>query len=317
MVQAAGESATHLLGRAVLVPRALPCGECEACRRGRIAVCPTRHQRPLRPTARETVPARFLLPLEPPFVATAPSADDRWRYAALADALLSPYAGLVRIGQSPGGPCTVLGSGPRAAAAVMVVRALGCQAVVIGGSAAARERLCAPPYSALAAFDAAALDGESARPVLRELASEHGMLPHGLTHIETTGSDAGRARALGLLEAGGTAILLDRSQPLDGAPAPGLAGHLAVDPSIAGMTLLERVSSEQCLILGAGPGHPDLLPELLALVERAGVDLLALTRAIAPADVDAEMEARRAGRSDELTLPIVRIDGEPGHAAPA
>lgn len=310
IVRATGASAAHLADRCVLVPRLLPCGECEPCRRGRVAVCPTRHPRPRQPVGTEVVPARFLLPLEPPFVPATPAPDSWWRYAALSDALLAPYSGLVRVGQSPGGLCVVLGGGARAAAAVLVIRALGCQAVVLCPRADERERLCAPPFGALAALDPAAHDSESARRTLRELAAGAGLLPHGLTHLETTGSDAGRARALGLLEAGGVALLLDRSQPLgDDAAGPGLlAAPLIADPSVAGLALLERVSNEGCQILGAGPGHPDLLPELVALLERAQLDLCTFTRAVTPDAVAAELVDRRAGRGDQLTLAIVRTD---------
>lgn len=332
IVSAAGESAAHLADRCVLVPRLLPCGECEPCRRGRVAVCATRRPRPRHLATREVVPARFLLPLEPPFVQAVPPADSWWRYAALSDALLAPYSGLVRVGQSPGGLCVVLGGGARAAAAVLVIRALGCQAAVLCPRADERERLCAPPYGALAALDPAEHDSESALRVLRELAVTAGLLPHGLTHLETTGSDAGRARALGLLEAGGVAVLLDRSEPLSDVPAvqslpapladpaggaramtrataaQSLAAPLIADPSVGGMALLQRVSDEQCQILGAGPGHPDLLPELVALLERAQLDLSAFTRTVALGAAAAELADRRAGRGDQLTLPIVRID---------
>lgn len=315
------------------MPRLLPCGECEPCRRGRVAVCATRRPRPRHLATREIVPARFLLPLEPPFVQAVPPTDSWWRYAALSDALLAPYSGLVRVGQSPGGLCVVVGGGARAAAAVLVIRALGCQAAVLCPRADERERLCAPPYAALAALDPAEHDSESARRFLRELAVTAGLLPHGLTHLETTGSDAGRARALGLLEAGGVAVLLDRSQPLSDSPTAespaipliadtaggakattrsttveSLAAPLIADPSVGGLALLERVSNEQCQILGAGPGHPDLLPELVALLERAQLDLSTFTRAVALDAAAAELTDRRAGRGDQLTLPIVRID---------
>ncbi|HRI50446.1 MAG TPA: alcohol dehydrogenase catalytic domain-containing protein, partial [Pseudomonadota bacterium] len=100
IVSAAGESAAHLADRCVIVPRLLPCGECEPCRRGRVAVCATRRPRPRHLETREVVPAGFLLPLEPPFVQAVPPADSWWWYAALSDALLAPYSGLVRVGQS-------------------------------------------------------------------------------------------------------------------------------------------------------------------------------------------------------------------------
>ena len=56
---------SHLRNAWVLVPRLLPCGECEPCRRGRVSVCPALSRRPARPQPIETVPARFVLPLTP------------------------------------------------------------------------------------------------------------------------------------------------------------------------------------------------------------------------------------------------------------
>ena len=44
----------------MLIPRVIACGECEACRRGRLTVCSTRTERPRRPIEREVLPARFL-----------------------------------------------------------------------------------------------------------------------------------------------------------------------------------------------------------------------------------------------------------------
>ena len=96
--------------------------------------------------------------------------------------------------------------------------------------------------------------------------------------------------------------------PTRSAAAESLAAPLIADPSVGGMALLERVSNEQCQILGAGPGHPDLLPELVALLERAQLDLATFTRPVALGDAAAELADRRAGRGDQLTLPIVRID---------
>jgi hypothetical protein len=191
-----------------------------------------------------------------------------------------------------------------------VARALGCQVVVLCTDAAQRAQFIEPPLSALAALDPTVLAPDEARAQLRELAQGAGLLPHGLTLLETSGSDAGRARAVGMLEAGGTALLLDRARPLGEAPVstPQLAAPLTGGPGLWGVALLERVVNEQCHIVGAGPAHPDLLPELLALLDRAQVDLSTLTDAVTPDEAAAIVAARREGRSPRpLRLPIVRF----------
>jgi threonine dehydrogenase-like Zn-dependent dehydrogenase len=306
VVRSTADAARHLFGRAVIVPRFLPCGECDLCRRGRIANCKLLGARPRRPQPRETLPARFLLPLEPPFVAAEPDAASLHRYAALADGLLAPYAGFVRAGVTPGTLCLILGGGPRSALSVIACQALGARAAVLCSDAAQAQALLAPPYEALGAIDAN-LDDDDAKDALRQLCDGAGLPDHGICLLETTGSDAGRARALGLLGTGGTAVLLDRPQPLDATETGGLPADLDAGPGQRGVALLERLTREGCQILGAGPAHPDLLPELLALVLRTGVDLAALTRSVSPPEIDAVMAARRSGRgsaAEQLALPI-------------
>lgn len=308
-VERAGESAAHLAGRGVLIPRLIACGECEACRRGRLTVCSARTERPRRPVEREVLPARFLLPLEPPFVASALEPAALWPYAAVADGLLAPYSGLVRAGVTPGTLCVVLGGGVRAALCAVVIRALGGVAVACAPRADEREELLAPPYHAHAALDPIALDPDAARARVREIAAAAGLPVHGAVLIETTGSDAGRARALGMSEAGGTVILLSRGHALeDGAPPAGaLAAEQVGGSGLTSVALLERVTEEQCQILGAGAPHPDLLPELLALLDRARVDLSTLVQPVDAGSIESVMAERRAGRAASLALPVVRF----------
>src|SRR5438105_3368925 len=44
-IVAAGDAAAEWVGRRVVVPRVLPCGDCERCRRGRAATCLARAPR--------------------------------------------------------------------------------------------------------------------------------------------------------------------------------------------------------------------------------------------------------------------------------
>lgn len=302
----ASHAAREMIGQKVLVPRLLPCGSCSLCQRSRIAHCPQLHRFRGPPQAEVRVPARFLLPLEPPLYQPAVEADALWRYAALSDALAAPHAGLLRAGIHTGELCVIYsgpGTGFRAAAALLVLKALGCPAVVLSAEAALRERLLAAPYDALAALDPATSDDADLRAALRELATGAGVPDHGLCLLETTGTDAGRARALALVERGGTVVLLDRMHQPQGEAMP---APLAAGPQLAGPATLAQICEDQCSILGAGAPHPDLLPELVALLRRAGVDLDPLVTPIAPQDIDAALAQRRRGEAPAATLPIVR-----------
>src|SRR6185503_12114 len=112
-VIAAGESAGEWIGRRVVVPRCLPCGECERCRRGRVASCPARVRREGL-VSHEIVPARFLVSVEPPLWPDAVTPPvELWQLAALADAAATPYGALVRTGLGPGELLVVVGGGVR------------------------------------------------------------------------------------------------------------------------------------------------------------------------------------------------------------
>lgn len=311
-----GQSGALAPGQLVLVPRLLPCGECEPCRRGRVSICSQVAARPRRPQAIEHVPPRFLVPLGPPFVSTAPEPSAAYRFAALSDALLAPYSGLVRAGLGPGTLCVVVGHGSRAALAAVVARAMGAATAVVSLGASTDEvtRLQSDPYGAMAVLADESLGPMALRAQLAELALGASLPAHGLCFIETSGSDAGRTLALSLLSAGGSAVFLDRAEPCAPASssstavehaAPALAMDLPVGPSHSSPALLQRLAHEGCLLIGGGAVHPDLLVELLALCERAHVDLTQLTRPVAENEVDALMTARRCGQGDRLTLPIV------------
>jgi threonine dehydrogenase-like Zn-dependent dehydrogenase len=217
--------------------------------------------------------------------------------------------------------CAVVGKGSRAALSAVVARAMGAAAVIVcpGLVDRDRDRLLSAPFEALDVLRDETEDPVATRRRLREIAATAGLPPHGLCILEASGSDAGRAYALGILEGGGAAILLDRAQPL-GPPAasppqadlgPGLAMDLPVGPAHGSLSLLDRAAAEGCQILGGGSVHPDLLIELLALCERARIDLRALTRRVSPSEMDEVMAQRRQGTGDLLTLPIVDY-GPPG-----
>ncbi len=285
LVVDAGAAALHLQGQAVIVPRILPCGECPSCRRGAVIACPQRRARPTVPQAYEVVPARYVLPLVPPFVSQPPLSDSLWHYAALADGLLAPYTGLVRAGVSPGTVCVILGMGIRAALAAAIAEALGLFVVQFQPE------------------EYAALDPAAARRRVADLAQAQGLPLAGACLVETVGSDAARARALRMAEPASSIVLLERAQPLGG-----LSGQLVAEPQggaqLVSVAALESLLSSQSQVLAVAP-HPDLLTELLALCERSRIDLSTLTRPVAVEEVEAVMEARRCGLETDPRLPVV------------
>jgi 6-hydroxycyclohex-1-ene-1-carbonyl-CoA dehydrogenase len=274
-----GDAAAEWLGRRVVVPRVLPCGECERCRRGRAATCASRAPR-AGLASHETVPARYLLSVEPPLW---PERLALWQLAALADAAAAPYGALTRAGLSPGELVVVIGGGVRGTFAVSLVRAKGAHAVVVDADPLRRQR--ALDLGALAAFSPELAPSDLLAELAR-LPSDGGQPPAPDKILETTATAAGRLRALALIGPGATAALLDGGS--DEEPLPGGAW--------------ERFALVEGQLFGASACHPDLLPELAALVVRGEVDPAPLVVAVPPTEIEGALAARRQGRLRELPV---------------
>jgi D-arabinose 1-dehydrogenase-like Zn-dependent alcohol dehydrogenase len=227
----AGEGAREWIGRRVVVPRLLPCGDCDHCRRGRVAQCPSLRKRETL-ERRQSVPARWLTSVEPPLW---PEGVELWQLAALADAALSPYTALSRAGVGPSDTVVVYGNDARAAFARQIAAAKGAKIVpmAVNGSIVIATRAQEWP------------------------------------------------RAMKQLAGGVMVALLD-------------AEEVATDWA--------QLVREEVHIQGVVGGHPDLLPELCALVVRGQLRLADAVRRVTADEADA---ARAAYLADGGPLPIL------------
>jgi 6-hydroxycyclohex-1-ene-1-carbonyl-CoA dehydrogenase len=268
-----GQAAADWLGRAVLVPSLLPCGECEVCRRGRVIGC-------ARLAARgserdEVVPARWLLAVEAPLQPDLPL----WRLAALADEIALPFAALLRLGVEPGAPLVVVGGRglvARARAAVAIGVAQGAAVVFVDDDASARQ--AAETLGARLAVSAGEVTALPSR--LAELS-----LPRdGWRIVETSGTTDGRALAAQVLPAGGTLALLTGAAP-SSAPLPA------------------AVLDGDAAVFGVSACHPDLYVELLAMTARGQIPVAELTEIVDAASAETARADYLAGR--RVTIPVV------------
>jgi 6-hydroxycyclohex-1-ene-1-carbonyl-CoA dehydrogenase len=205
-VVAAGSNAEEWIGRRVVVPAVLPCGECDACRAGRGQVCPTQifpgndvdggfgtHVR---------VPARGLCAvpdLDDPSVNTAGL--DLSALSVVADAVSTPYQAVVRSGLAPGDLAVWVGVGGVGGFGVQISAALGAAVVAIDVDDERLARLTG--YGAALTLNSAQLDFKSLRRRVREFGEARGV-PSWRTRIfEASGHPAGQTLAFGLLGHGG------------------------------------------------------------------------------------------------------------------
>src|SRR5512133_776635 len=109
----AGAGAESWVGRAVIVPAVIPCGECEQCRRGKGTICA--HQK--MPgndiqggfATHVAVPARGLCPVDETRLAA--SGLSLAELSVVADAVTTPYQAVVQAGLAAGQLAVVIGVG--------------------------------------------------------------------------------------------------------------------------------------------------------------------------------------------------------------
>lgn len=100
-----------------------PCGECDVCRRGGAAVCPTRVVREV--GDRITASARFVVPIEHGLEVAAPAG------AAVAGDVTLAYTLYARTGPGPRDPVVIAGASPVARFLVEILRAKGIAPIVV------------------------------------------------------------------------------------------------------------------------------------------------------------------------------------------
>ena len=203
-VSAAGEGAAAWVGKAVLIPAVIPCGECGPCKRGRPNIC--RNQK--MPgndiqggfASHIVVPQRGLCPVDETRLAKAGLALSD--ISVVADALTTPYQAVSRAGVAPGGLAIVVGTGGVGGYCVQVARAFGATVVAIDVDA---EQLAAVAKAGAAlTLNAREMDGKALKGAIGSFAKKEGLPTTEWFIFECSGTAAGQQTAYGLLVHGAT-----------------------------------------------------------------------------------------------------------------
>jgi 6-hydroxycyclohex-1-ene-1-carbonyl-CoA dehydrogenase len=200
-VVAAGEKASAWMGRAVIVPAVIPCGECPACRAGRVTIC--RNQ--FMPgndgnggfATHVKVPARGLCPVPEKL----PEGVTLEMLSVVADAVTTPFEAMRRAGLGADDVAVIVGAGGVGGFGVQIAAALGAAVAAIDVD---RERLeLAGKHGAGLVLDAGSTDFKGLKSAVRSFAKESGRKGIGLKIFEMSGTPAGQSTAFGLLDFGG------------------------------------------------------------------------------------------------------------------
>ncbi len=200
----AGPGAERWVGQAVLVPAVMPCGECDACRRGKGTICPTQKM----PgndihggfATHVEVPARGLCPVDERRLSAAGLA--LADVSVVADAVTTPYQAVVQAGVGPGQLVIVNGVGGVGTYAVQIAAALGATVVALDVDPVKLEAVAA--HGAAKTVNVRAVDPKNLKREIAAFAKGLGLPAREWTIFECSGTAAGQAAAFGLLTHGGT-----------------------------------------------------------------------------------------------------------------
>jgi len=203
-VVAAGSGAEGWLGRSVIVPAVLPCGECELCRRGRGTIC-RQQKMPGNDiqggfASHVVVPARGLCPVDEARLAACGLSLPE--VSVIADAVTTPYQAVKRAGVAPGSLVVVVGTGGVGSYAAQIARAVGAHGVA---NDLDPEKLAAiAPHGAELTLNAGQMDGRALKAAIQAFAKEHHLPATEWFIFECSGTAAGQLTAYGLLVHGAT-----------------------------------------------------------------------------------------------------------------
>ncbi len=200
-VVASGADCEKLVGKKVLIPSTLPCGECELCRKGRSNVC--RNQK--MPgndfnggfASHISVPGRFVCQLP----------DDIGQYelqqlSIIADAVTTPYQSLQRSNLENGDLAVVIGTG--GIGIYMVQLTAGAGATVIAIDIDEKKLASAKNQGAAYTVNSKDMSERDMKKQIRSLVKENSLPQHQWKIFETSGTAGGQATAFSLLSFAGT-----------------------------------------------------------------------------------------------------------------
>ena len=203
-VAATGPEAVYWVDRAVIVPAVIPCGTCDACRRGKSTICPNQKM----PgndihggfASHIAVPARGLCEVDEARLRA--SGLELADLSVIADAVTTPYQAVIQAGVSAGDLVIVNGAGGVGGYAVQIAHALGGTVVAIDVN---DDKLAAIARNGAAlTLNARALAAREIKSAIQAFARDRGLRTREWIIFECSGTRAGQETAFGLLNHGAT-----------------------------------------------------------------------------------------------------------------
>jgi 6-hydroxycyclohex-1-ene-1-carbonyl-CoA dehydrogenase len=185
------------LGKKVIIPAVLPCGECELCKKGRSNMC----QKQLMPgndfnggfASHIKVPSRFLCPVPDSLLTAYPLE----KLSVIADAISTPYQVIRKSELEKGDLAIVVGVGGVGIYAALIAGILGAKVLAIDIEDEKLEIV--KNNGADAILNVKGLDIKTIKEKVREIAKNLGVSRYGWKIFEVSGTKAGQEIGFNLI----------------------------------------------------------------------------------------------------------------------
>jgi 6-hydroxycyclohex-1-ene-1-carbonyl-CoA dehydrogenase len=264
-----------LVGRPVLVPAVLPCGECALCRAGHRRICRAQvmpgNDRHGGFASHVTVPARYLCPVGEDVLAR----HELWEISVVADAITTPFQAVRLSGLARGDLAISIGAGGIGIHGVQIARAAGAKVIALDVDAG--KLAVAAEHGAGAVIDVSGLSVKEIKGRVKEEAKALGAPPACWKIFETSGTRPGQETAVALM---------------------GFGSHVA----IVGFTLdkLEMRPSNLMAFDATMTGNwgcdPELYPEVLRWIADGRIQVKPFVERHPLEEINAVLEAAHHGK---------------------
>jgi 6-hydroxycyclohex-1-ene-1-carbonyl-CoA dehydrogenase len=275
VVEEAGSRFDNLLGKAVIVPAVLPCGECDLCRKGRGTIC-RRQKMPGNHidggfASHIIVPGRYLcpVPVQDETTIFGASGVTLRELAVVADAVTTPYQAVKTSGLAKGEVAIFIGVGGIGGFGMQIAKTFDTAVIAIDIDE--RKLNLLSHYGADLTLNPKALDKKAIRQALQNFIKEKSLSPYEWKIFETSGTKAGQELAFGLLTHGATL-------------------------SVVGFTMdtlelrLSNLMAFDARAIGNWGCHPRYYPEALALVQEGKIQLAPFVQTFPLSEINSVFE---------------------------
>ncbi|OGU60500.1 MAG: 6-hydroxycyclohex-1-ene-1-carbonyl-CoA dehydrogenase [Ignavibacteria bacterium GWF2_33_9] len=233
------------VGKNVIIPAVLPCGECELCKKGRSNMC----QNQLMPgndfdggfASHIKVPSKFLCPV-PDKVLEKYSLQ---QLAVVADAISTPYQVLMKSEIEPEDLAIVIGVGGVGTYAALIAKIMGAKVIAIDIDDMKLNNAKTNGIDAI--INAKDLDIKSIKSKVKEIAKELGVSKYGWKIFEISGTRIGQETAFALITYTTTLSIV---------------GFTMDKPDVR----LSNLMAFDAKLIGTWGCKPELYPEVLDLI---------------------------------------------------